>query len=137
MNSDLAKSFSGYYDKGKDKLTKILCEMIENGQQILAIDYNRAVDWREVLNDGLDGVFDRYDAIITPATAGPAPAGLDSTGSPAFNSLWTYTGVPAITLPLMEAKNGMPFGVQVVGRRGDDARLLRTANWLMQRVSNA
>ena len=65
---------------------------------------------------------------------GEAPAGLGSTGRPIFNSLWTYCGTPAVTLPLMEGPNGLPLGVQLVGRRGDDARLLRTARWLMDRV---
>ncbi len=111
--------------------------MIEDGQKVTAVDYNKAVDGREFLNDGLAGVFDRYDAIITPAAVGEAPAGLDSTGSPIFNSLWTYCGTPAITLPLMEGPNGLPLGVQVVGRRGDDARLLRTARWLAERVAEA
>ncbi|MEE8187899.1 MAG: amidase [Kiloniellales bacterium] len=136
MCADLAKSFAGYYERGKDRLTDTLCQMIEEGQKTTAVDYNKAVDWREALNDGLDGVFDRYDAIITPATTGEAPAGLDSTGSPIFNSLWTYCGTPAITLPLMEGPNGLPLGVQLVSRRGDDARLLRTARWLMRRVAD-
>ena len=135
MKADLAKSFARYYDRGKDKLTDILKGMIEDGQKITAVDYNNAVDRREFLNDGLGGVFDRYDAIITPATVGEAPAGLGSTGSPVFNSLWTYCGTPAITLPLMEGPNGLPLGVQLVSRRGDDARLLRTARWLIARVA--
>ncbi len=135
MNADLAKSFAGYYEHGKDKLTDILCAMIEDGQKVTAVDYNKAVDQREVLNDGLSGVFDRYDAIITPATVGEATAGLDSTGSPIFNTLWTYCGTPAITLPLMEGPNGLPLGVQLVSRRGDDARLHRTARWLVARVA--
>ena len=137
MYADLAKSFAGYYERGKDQLTEILRQMIEEGQKTTAVDYNRAVDWREVLNNGLDGVFDRYDAIITPATTGEAPAGLDSTGSPVFSTLWTYCGTPAITLPLMEGPNGLPLGVQLVSRRGDDARLLRTAHWLTNKIANA
>lgn len=135
MNADLAKSFAGYYEHGKDKLTDILKSMIEDGQKVTAVDYNNAVDMREFLNDGINGVFDRFDAIITPATTGEAPVGLGATGSPIFNTLWTYLGTPAITLPLMEGPNGLPIGVQVVGRRGDDARLLRTANWLTQRLA--
>ncbi len=135
MNADLAKSFAGYYEHGKDKLTDVLKGMIEDGQKVTAVDYNNAVDWRENLNDGLGGVFDRYDAIITPATTGEAPAGLDATGSPVFSTLWTYCGTPAITLPLMEGPNGLPLGVQLVSRRGDDARLLRTANWLIEHVA--
>ncbi len=135
MNADLAKSFARYYERGKDKLSDVLKAMIEAGQKVTAVDYNKAVDGREFLNDGLDGVFDRYDAIITPAAVGEAPAGLGSTGRPIFNSLWTYCGTPAITLPLMQGPNGLPLGVQLVGRRGDDARLLRTARWLMARVA--
>ncbi len=135
MYADLAKSFAGYYEHGKDKLTDVLKDMIEEGQKVTAVDYNKAVDGRDFLNDGLGGVFDRYDAIITPAAAGEAPAGLESTGSPIFNTLWTYCGTPAITLPLMEGPNGLPLGVQVVGGRGDDARLLRTARWLVERVA--
>jgi Asp-tRNA(Asn)/Glu-tRNA(Gln) amidotransferase A subunit family amidase len=136
MNADLAKNLAGYYEHGKDRLSEVLREKIEEGQKVLAVDYNKAVDGREFLNDGLDGVFDRYDAIITPATTGEAPAGLDSTGSPIFNSLWTYCGTPAVTLPLMEGPNGLPVGVQLIGRRGDDARLLRTARWLVGRVAD-
>jgi Asp-tRNA(Asn)/Glu-tRNA(Gln) amidotransferase A subunit family amidase len=136
MKADLAKSFAGYYQRGKDKLSDSLKGMIEDGQKITAVDYNKAVDGREFLNNGLDGVFDRYDAIVTPAAVGEALAGLDSTGRPTFNSLWTYCGTPAIALPLMSGPNGLPVGVQLVGRRGDDARLLRTARWLVRRIEN-
>ncbi len=136
MNADLAKTLAAYYERGKDQLSEGLRERMEEGQKTLAVDYNRAVDWREVLNSGLEQVFERYDAIITPATTGEAPAGLDSTGSPAFCALWTYCGTPAVTLPLMEGPNGLPVGVQLIGRRGDDARLLRTARWLAGRVAD-
>ena len=109
--------------------------MIEEGRKTTAVDYNRAVDWRDVLNAGLDRIFDRYDAILTPATTGVAPAGLDSTGSPVFCTLWTFCGVPAVSLPLLEGRGGLPLGVQLAGRRGDDARLLRTARWLADRIA--
>jgi len=136
MCADLAKNLALYYKRDKSKLTNILCEMIEFGQTVSAVDYNTAIDGRELLNAGLNSVFDFYDFIITPASAGEAPVGLDTTGNPAFNSLWTLCGTPAISLPLMDGPTGLPLGVQVVGPRGDDARLLRNANWLMQRVSN-
>ncbi len=136
MHADLAKNFAPYYTRGKDELSAVLRDMIENGQQVRAVDYNRAVDWRGVLNAGLERLFDRYDAIMTPAAPGEAPAGLDSTGNPVFCTLWTYCGTPAVTLPLMEGASGLPLGVQLVGPRGDDARLLRTARWLARRVAN-
>ncbi|MDA1118775.1 MAG: amidase family protein, partial [Proteobacteria bacterium] len=83
-----------------------------------------------LLNEGFDEVFERCDAIVTPAAPGTAPKGLEATGDPAFCSLWTLCGMPALSLPLMRGENGLPMGVQLVGRREDDARLLRTARWL-------
>jgi Asp-tRNA(Asn)/Glu-tRNA(Gln) amidotransferase A subunit family amidase len=134
MESDLAKSFAGEYARGADKLSGVLREMIERGQKYLAVDYNRAIDWRPVLDRMLGEAFEWNDALLVPATIGPAPASLASTGNPIFCTLWTYLGMPAVTLPLFRSQNGMPFGAQLVGPRGDDARLLRTARWLIDRV---
>jgi Asp-tRNA(Asn)/Glu-tRNA(Gln) amidotransferase A subunit family amidase len=135
MLGDFAKNFAGYYGRGAERLSPVLRDLIEEGRGVLAMDYNRAVDWIGVLNAGLGEVFDRYDAILTPATTGEAPPSLESTGSPAFCTLWTLCGTPAITLPLLSGATGLPIGVQLVGRRGDDARLLRTARWLSARVA--
>lgn len=53
-----------------------------------------------------------------------------------FCSPWTYLGTPAVTLPLLKGPAGMPLGVQLVGRRGNDARLLRTARWLAESLGS-
>jgi len=83
----------------------------------------------------LDELFmERYDAILTPAAAGVAPKGLGATGDPRFCTLWTLLGMPALSLPLMQGAGGLPLGVQLVGRRNFDARLLRTARWLAARL---
>ena len=81
-------------------------------------------------------MFNEYDAILTPAAPGEAPRGLDATGNPIFCTLWTYLGTPAITLPLLQSEAGLPLGVQLVGRRGDDARLLRTARSLVKTIGS-
>ena len=131
MEADLARSFEREYARGKDKLSAILREMIERGQKVLAVDYNHAVSQIPILNRTLDTTFEWYDAILTPATTGEAPVGLESTGSPIFCTIWSLCGMPAITLPILQGAHGMPLGVQLVGPRGDDARLLRTARWLV------
>lgn len=131
MEADLARSFAGEYKDGADQLSPILKEMIERGQQVLATEYNDAVAAIDVLNHGLSQVFEWQDAVVTPATIGEAPIGLESTGSPSFCTIWTLCGMPAISLPLLQGADGMPLGVQLVGPRGDDARLLRTARWLV------
>ena len=88
-----------------------------------------------LLNALLGELFEEFDAILTPATTGEAPLGLDSTGNPIFCTLWTLCGTPAISLPLLQGCNDMPMGVQLVGARGDDTRLLRTAGWLARRLA--
>jgi Asp-tRNA(Asn)/Glu-tRNA(Gln) amidotransferase A subunit family amidase len=137
MNAGFARSLGRYYDRGREKLSDHAREMIEEGRKVSAVAYLEALDWREALNNGLEQLFDRYDAIVTPAARGEAPHGLSTTGDPVFNSLWTLCGVPAVTLPLLKGPRGLPVGVQVVGRRGEDARLLRTARWLVDTVERA
>jgi Asp-tRNA(Asn)/Glu-tRNA(Gln) amidotransferase A subunit family amidase len=129
MEPDLARSFEGEYARGKDRLSPILREMLERGSRVPATEYLRAAGQIPVMNGLLRGILDRFDAILTPATTGEAPVGLGSTGSPIFCTIWTFCGTPAVTLPLLRGGSGMPIGVQLVGARGDDARLLRCANW--------
>ena len=131
MEVDMAHNLHRDFEQGGESLSETLRALIGRGRKVLAVDYTRALSASAALNASLDGVFDEFDAILTPAAPGPAPRGLDSTGSPAFCSLWTYLGTPAVTLPLLTADNGLPIGVQLIGRRGNDARLLRTANWLV------
>jgi Asp-tRNA(Asn)/Glu-tRNA(Gln) amidotransferase A subunit family amidase len=130
MEAEMAHNLRRDYDKGADKLSAQLRALIERGRAASAVDYQAAVAAIAPLNDALGDIFDRYDAILTPAAPGPAPHGLDATGNPVFCTLWTYLGMPAVTLPLLTTESGLPMGVQLVGRRGDDARLLRTARWL-------
>lgn len=131
METDLALNFESQYQHGKEQLSDVLREMIERGLETKAVDYNRAVTMPPTLRKGLDEIFSEYDAVLTPATTGEASIGLESTGSPVFCTLWTLLGLPAISLPLMQGSNGMPIGVQLVSSKGDDARLLRTAQWLV------
>ena len=137
MEADLARSFAAEYRDGADQLSDTLKQMIERGQKVLAVDYNNAVAARDIYYGAFEQVFEWHDAIITLATVGEAPAGLESTGSPMFCTIWTLCGLPAITLPLLQGEQGMPLGVQLVGSRGDDARLLRTARWLVETVASA
>lgn len=134
-NVGIGRNYKPYHDRGKDQLSDFMRGMIEDGQTIPAVDYLEALDWQTALRVGLNQLFERYDAIITPAAPGEAPHGIDWTGDSAFNNLWSLCGVPAVTLPLMEGPNGLPVGVQLVGRHGDDARLLRTARWLQSHLA--
>ncbi len=132
MEVEMAHNLHRDYEQGRDQLSAPLRQLIERGRGRNAVEYTQAVAAIGPLNEALAGVFDEYDAILTPAAPGEAPRGLESTGNPVFCSIWTYLGTPAITLPLMNSEAGLPLGVQLVGRRGNDARLLRTARWLVK-----
>lgn len=124
--AELATQFGPIADRTPELLSKVMLDSIEQGRRISATDYLEAKAFREVAYRALTEMFINYGTIITAASAGPAPKSLETTGNPIFNAFWTYVGTPCITLPLLEA-DGMPLGVQLVGARRDDARLLRTA----------
>jgi Asp-tRNA(Asn)/Glu-tRNA(Gln) amidotransferase A subunit family amidase len=135
MLPDLAVSFAGLEARGADRLSARLREMLEAGRQTSATAHVRAQRERERLRAGIEEVFERFDAILTPAVRGEAPQGLTATGDPVFCTPWTYLGLPALTLPLLVGANGLPIGVQLVGRPDDDGRLLRTARWLVDTLT--
>jgi len=128
--AEMSRNFHTWHARGAAELSDTMNAALKRGRAITAHDYLAALDWPGVLNAGLDELFERCDAILTPAAPGTAPAGLGSTGDAIFNGLWTLCGLPAITLPKLIGSDGLPMGVQLVGRHGDDARLLRTARWL-------
>jgi Asp-tRNA(Asn)/Glu-tRNA(Gln) amidotransferase A subunit family amidase len=136
MEVEMAHNLHRDYVRGGDKLSPVLRALIERGRAYPAIDYTRALAGAATLVGVLDAVLDEYDAILTPAAPGEAPSA-DTTGNPIFCSTWTYLGTPAVTLPLLQGENGLPIGVQLIGRRGNDARLLRTARWLADTIAGS
>ncbi len=134
MGAEIAVNLEREWRTGRDRLSPALRARIERGRAVLAHDYLRALGRIRPVHASFLELFEqRYDAILTPAAAGTAPKGLESTGDPIFCALWTYLGMPAVSVPLLEGANGLPLGVQLVGPRDGDARLLRTARWLVTR----
>jgi Asp-tRNA(Asn)/Glu-tRNA(Gln) amidotransferase A subunit family amidase len=135
MEAEMAFNLAPLWDAGKEKLSERLRGLMERGRETRAFDYQRALRAVPPIIQGFDDLFmERYDAILTPPALGTAPKGLGATGDPVFCVLWTLLGMPAVTLPLMQGANGLPLGVQLVGRRNFDARLLRTARWLEKKL---
>jgi Asp-tRNA(Asn)/Glu-tRNA(Gln) amidotransferase A subunit family amidase len=136
MEAEMSSNLEALWIAGKDKLSERLRSLMERGRETRVIDYQRTLRRIAPTIESFDELFrERYDAILTPPALGTAPRGLGATGDPAFCVLWTLLGMPAITLPLMQGANGLPLGIQLVGRRNYDARLLRTARWLEKKVA--
>jgi Asp-tRNA(Asn)/Glu-tRNA(Gln) amidotransferase A subunit family amidase len=129
MGAEDLAYYGKYLEEQPELLSEKLTANLKAAKSIPADDYIKALIAREVINQSLETLLERYDAVLCLASAGPAPRGIETTGSAIFNGLWTYLGVPCVSLPRLTV-NEMPMGVQLVGMRGDEGRLLRTARWL-------
>lgn len=123
---ELSHHYGPILDATPELVSTQLAERIEAGRRVNAVDYVAALDARQTYYRTVEELFTDYGTLLTPAAPGPAPKDHNTTGDPVFCAFWTYLGVPSVTLPLLEV-DGMPLGVQLVGRRGDDGRLLRGA----------
>ena len=128
--TDLANNFQVYYKKDKNKLSKEMRDAIGRGMKYSAKEYTDAIDFMKQSYESYKEVFEDYHGVITPSSSGVADKGLTSTGSADFQKIWTYLGLPTISLPLLTGENNLPLGVQLVGNKLDDLRFLGTANWL-------
>ncbi len=131
-----AHHYGPFFEDHPGILSPGMLDRLKQGMTISARDYLRAEMARDVLYEIFEARYDGFDAVLCPASPGPAPRGIEKTGNPVFNGLWTYLGLPALSIPLFE-DNGLPFGLQLVGRRHDDGRLLRTARWLVSHLQSA
>jgi len=131
---DLAHHLRHVFERHQELISPGLRAMIEEGRNVRAVDWHAAVDARRRLQRILEEVFCDFDAILTPAALGEAPD-LSTTGDPICCTLWTLAGVPALNLPLLQGEHGLPIGVQLVGRFGEDARLFRIARWLEAKLA--
>lgn len=125
----------GLYQNHGDLLTEhpgqcspLLQDWLKRGQAISEVDYQQARQWCDRYRELLVPIFAQYDAVISPVTTGPAPLGLDNTGSPIFCGLWSLCGLPALNIPLGKTADNLPLGCQLVGPLYGDQQLLTIAH---------
>ena len=127
MAADMAHNLGSFADEGQ--VSEKFAALIAEGREVSAVQYLAAKRDAERYAEGLWGIFEQVaDAILTLSAPGVAPEGRDATGNPAFCSLWTLVGFPAINMPLLVNDDDLPIGAQLIGAPGRDDRLLRTAN---------
>ena len=133
MATEMAHNLAPFVARGEP--SEMLRKLLSHGRSVAAVDYLGALAKVPRYVAGLAEIFDAYDAIITPAAPGVAPKGLGSTGNPVFCTLWTLTGLPALSLPLFAGEGGLPLAAQLIGPFGRDGRLLRTATALIEALA--
>ena len=119
--------------RNPESISPKLTSVLNAGAKVSGHDYVAALQARETMYAAVEQVLSRYAALLTLPSCGPAPKGLESTGDAVFNGMWTLLGVPCISLPLMQV-DGMPCGVQLIGMRRDEGRLLATGRWVEDTV---
>jgi amidase len=129
MAYDAVQSFDGLEQHARNRMSEPLVSLLDRGHLTDPRNVAAALKKREHYIEHLDGLLERFDAIVTVPATGEAPAGLGNTGDAAFCSLWTQAGMPAITIPSGRGPQGLPLGFQVVGRWRGDQGLLEVAAW--------
>ncbi len=137
MGFELARALADERIRRSAELSPRLAQLLDTGMAIGAGEYEAARSRAETARVGLSGFFGGCAAILVPAAPGAAPAGLDYTGNPVFNRMWTLLGTPCATVPALWQEDGLPIGVQLVGRIGDDVRLLACAGFLEHALAAA
>jgi aspartyl-tRNA(Asn)/glutamyl-tRNA(Gln) amidotransferase subunit A len=109
-------------------------DLLEEGIRCPAPEYARCKEHQRDLKFAMDQFLVGCDdgsstsALLTPATTGPAPDA-STTGNPAFNSPWSYLGLPTISIPTGDFADGLPLAIQLVGRAREEDKLLIVAAW--------
>lgn len=111
-----------------------IASLLDEGLALSAADYADALAWQRAWVHRVDAMFEDgpwsgADALAMPSTDTPAPPTLETTGTPKFQALWSMAGVPVVSLPCGLSGEGLPIGLQLIGRRGEDRRLLSVAAW--------
>ena len=127
MAYDMDKSLGHERRAHEASLSPIMKSYLDEGRGTPARAYDAALATARDVQRDLDAVFGRADVILSPAAAGEAPRGLQATGDPAFNRIWSMLQVPCLTVPAGTGPAGLPVGVQLAARVGQDALLLAAA----------
>jgi Asp-tRNA(Asn)/Glu-tRNA(Gln) amidotransferase A subunit family amidase len=130
MNSESARALGWELATHPEGLSEGLRERMEFGlaqtEPELAGAYEVFASTQHAFPSAIAGL----DVLVTPSAPGEAPAGLEWTGDPGFNFIWTSLHVPCVTVPAGTGPNGLPLGIQIVGRRGEDRAVLAWARWV-------
>jgi Asp-tRNA(Asn)/Glu-tRNA(Gln) amidotransferase A subunit family amidase len=130
LNAHLARRFGRAPDETVRQYCRPLRAGIEAGRRIDSARYLALDAQADRLVERTRTLFGEFDALITLSALGEAPRIEDGPGSGVMSMPWSLCGLPTVSLPLLTGDQGLPIGVQLIGRHGRDADLLRVSGWL-------
>jgi Asp-tRNA(Asn)/Glu-tRNA(Gln) amidotransferase A subunit family amidase len=137
MQFEAARALAWEYTHHRDQISKSLRPRLDEGLQFPRAAYDAARELARDCRRRLADEMRELDFLLTPSAPGEAPDTLDTTGSSLFNRVWTLLGVPCVTLPCGVGPNGLPLGVQLVGRYDADMQLLAWAQWAEHQIGTS
>lgn len=129
MAAEISDVHGKTFAEHPDEFGQSVAGLIRSGLAMSQDDYRQALDTQHEFQDELADVFGDVDMFLTPSTDTTAPDNLQITGSPLFQAPWSFAGLPTVTIPCGLAEDGLPAGLQLIGREFDEARLLGAAAW--------
>ena len=135
MEFEAHQALAWEYRTHHDAMPPLLRAKLDETVGLLPAEYDEARGIASQARGALAGVFENIDVLLTFSAPGAAPKGLDWTGDPRFNRLWTLMGVPCVNVPAYVAEGGLPVGVQVIARFGDDAGALKAARFVEEALT--
>lgn len=135
MTFEMARSLAYEWHAHRTQLSSRLRKLIAAGWAMPRERYEAAITLAHNCRHMSTEFFSRVDVLLTPSAPGEAPRGLDATGDPLFNRVWTLLHTPCVHLPFTRGPNGLPVGLQVVGAIGADRHTLLCADYLMRRLT--
>ena len=135
LGYEIARNLAHEYAVHGVRLSTRLRELLEASRQVTSERYDRARLLARSCRMSFSSAIDECHVLIAPSATGEAPEGLDSTGNPVMNRVWTLLHVPCITVPVARGPRGLPVGLQVIGRFADDARTLAAAKWIHEQMA--
>ncbi len=132
MTYEMARSLAYEWHAQRARLSQKLQDLLAAGWALPRARYDAAVTLARNARRVVSGLFERVDVLLTPSSIGEAPLGLDATGDPLFNRVWTLLHTPCVHLPFTHGPLGLPVGLQVVGPIGGDRETLVAADYLLR-----
>ena len=131
---EVARALADEYRRHADRMDPALRKRCEDGYALEWAQYAAALQTAFRARARFEEALEGCDVVVAPAATGEAPQGLGSTGNVAMNVVWTLLHVPCVSVPIGKGPNGLPLGLQVIGRIGDDARTLACARWIESKL---
>lgn len=125
------------YQNHRHAISDTFADLVETGLATSRRDYLQARQTAALAGRVFDALFSDIDVILAPAAPGEAPHGLGATGDPLYSRAWTLLQVPSLSIPFGKGPNDLPLSFQIIGRFGEDDRLLAAAQWIEERLPEA